>query len=101
MEDNLKKKIGDQVKNDRVVVYMKGTAEMPQCGFSAQVVHILGKYGKPFKTYNVLEDKDLRSGLKEYTNWPTFPQVYINGKFVGGCDIITELEERGDLQGML
>ena len=101
ISDDMKKTIEQQIKNDNVVVYMKGTADMPQCGFSAQVVHILKNHGKPFKTYNILENPDLRQGMKEFTNWPTFPQVYIKGKFVGGCDIVSELEERGELKGML
>ena len=101
LNEDLRKKIEGQVKGDRIVVYMKGTAQMPQCGFSAQVVHILNKHGKTFKTYNILEDDALRQGMKEFTNWPTFPQVYVDGKFVGGCDIVSDLEQRGELKNML
>ena len=101
LTDATKKKIDDQIKKDRVVIYMKGTPETPQCGFSAAVVHTIKNHGKDFATYNVLSDPELRQGIKEYANWPTLPQVYIDGKFVGGCDIIMDLDKKGELAKML
>ena len=84
-----------------VVVYMKGTPVFPQCGFSARVVQILSHVGVPFKGVNVLEDADIREGIKTYTNWPTVPQVYVAGEFVGGCDIMMEMYQSGELQQLL
>ena len=93
--------ISKQVTSHSVVLYMKGTPDFPQCGFSGQVVSILQKLGvKPFGI-NVLEDSEIRQGIKEFSNWPTIPQLYIHGEFVGGCDIVTELYESGELQKML
>ena len=92
----------DQIKQDitsnDVVLYMKGTAVFPQCGFSAAVVQVLAKLGVPFKGINILEDADLRQGIKDYANWPTIPQLYVKGEFVGGCDIVREMAESGELQ---
>jgi monothiol glutaredoxin len=79
------------------MLYMKGTAMFPQCGFSQRVVQILNHVGTPFSTANILEDEGLRSGLKVFSNWPTFPQLYINGEFIGGCDIVTEMFQDGSL----
>lgn len=84
-----------------VVLYMKGTAAFPQCGFSAAVVQVLSQLGVKFKDINVLEDNDIRQGIKEYTNWPTIPQLYIKGEFVGGCDIVREMYATGELQSFL
>lgn len=84
-----------------VVLYMKGTAAFPQCGFSAAVVQVLSQLGVKFKDINVLEDNDIRQGIKEYTNWPTIPQLYIKGEFVGGCDIVREMYATGELQSLL
>ena len=84
-----------------VVLFMKGTPDFPQCGFSAHTVEILRSYGVPFATEDVLADASVREGIKRYSNWPTIPQVYIDGKFVGGCDIVHELHERGELEPML
>jgi monothiol glutaredoxin len=80
---------------------MKGTPVFPQCGFSARVVQILSHMGVPFKGVNVLEDMEIREGIKEFTNWPTIPQLYVGGEFVGGCDIITEMFQSGERSGML
>ena len=92
----------DQIKSDitsnDVVLYMKGTPVFPQCGFSAQVVQILTRLGVKFKAADVLSDADLRQGIKEYSNWPTIPQLYVKGEFVGGCDIIREMFQAGELQ---
>ena len=94
-------RIESDVKSNPVVLFMKGTPVFPQCGFSARVVQILSHLGVPFKGVNVLEDAEVREGIKAYTNWPTIPQLYVNGEFVGGCDIIMEMFQSGELQGML
>ncbi|MGH7830353.1 MAG: Grx4 family monothiol glutaredoxin [Candidatus Binatia bacterium] len=101
MADELLTKIDGQVKNNKVMLYMKGTPESPQCGFSAHTIEILKTYGYPFETADVLADPQVREGIKRYSNWPTIPQVFINGTFIGGCDILHELHERGELEGML
>lgn len=85
------------LKSDDIVLFMKGNEQMPQCGFSANTVAILKHIDVKFTTFNILEDMDIRSGLKEYSNWPTFPQLYFKGKLVGGNDIISEMYESGDL----
>jgi monothiol glutaredoxin len=89
--------IRQDITTNKIMVYMKGTPDMPQCGFSAQTVQVLNELGVPYNSRNVLEDPELRQAIKEFSNWPTIPQVYINGKFVGGCDIVTEMHERGEL----
>ena len=94
-------RIESDVKSNPVVLFMKGTPVFPQCGFSARVVQILSHLGVPFKGVNVLEDAEVREGIKAYTNWPTIPQLYVNGEFVGGCDIVMEMFQAGDLQSML
>jgi len=81
-----------------VVLFMKGTADFPQCGFSAQVVQILNECGVDFNAHNVLESDELRQGIKTFSQWPTIPQLYIKGEFIGGCDIVTELFQKGELQ---
>src|SRR6266478_2894138 len=93
-----KKTIQDTVETNRVVLFMKGTKNFPQCGFSARAVDILKKCGADFKDVNVLADPAVRQGIKEFSNWPTIPQVYVNGEFIGGCDIIREMFETGELQ---
>ena len=91
--------IRDQVKSSPVVLYMKGTPQFPQCGFSATVVEILKRCGvKDYVAVNVLADEAIRQGVKEYASWPTIPQLYVNGEFVGGCDIVREMYEAGELQ---
>ena len=97
----VEEQIRNDVESNRIMLYMKGTPDMPQCGFSAAVVDILNEVGVPFESRNVLADPALRQGIKDFSNWPTIPQVYVNGKFVGGCDIVTEMFERGELQPML
>ncbi|HQT46642.1 MAG TPA: Grx4 family monothiol glutaredoxin [Acidocella sp.] len=84
-----------------VVLFMKGTPMFPQCGFSARVVQVLKHVGVPFKSVNVLEDAEVRDGIKAFSNWPTIPQLYIKGEFVGGCDIVTEMYQAGELQELL
>ena len=86
------------IEGNDVVLFMKGTAQFPQCGFSAQVAKILDYLGVPFKDVNVLEDQGLREGIKSFTNWPTIPQLYVKGEFIGGCDIVREMFEAGELQ---
>jgi monothiol glutaredoxin len=90
-------RINDQIKSDDVVLYMKGTPVFPQCGFSAVVVQVLSHTGVKFQAYNVLEDGELREGIKHFSNWPTIPQLYVKGEFVGGCDIIRDMFENGEL----
>ncbi|MBI4204394.1 MAG: Grx4 family monothiol glutaredoxin [Betaproteobacteria bacterium] len=94
--------IKDQVTKNRVALYMKGTPDFPQCGFSANAIGILRACGvdQPF-TVNVLENPEIRQGIKDYANWPTVPQLYVNGEFVGGCDIMIEMYQSGELQKML
>ncbi len=92
--------IGSEVKSNDVVLFMKGTPQFPQCGFSGQVVQILDHIGVSFKGLNVLDSDELRSGIKTYSSWPTIPQLYVKGEFVGGCDIIREMFQAGELQQM-
>lgn len=97
MDDATRQRLQSLVDTNRVVLFMKGTKNFPQCGFSAQVVGILKKVGVEFQDVNVLTDPEVRQGMKEFSNWPTFPQLYVDGKLVGGCDIVTELYENGEL----
>lgn len=90
--------IDNEVKTNEVVLFMKGTPGFPQCGFSGQVVQILDYLGVDYKGVNVLADDDLREGIKTYSNWPTIPQLYVKGEFVGGCDIVREMFQAGELQ---
>ncbi len=101
MDNPVFERIRQDLKDNYVVLYMKGTPVFPQCGFSARVVQILSHVGVPFKGVNVLEDMELREGIKAYTNWPTIPQLYVKGEFVGGCDIVMEMFQAGELQSML
>ena len=97
MNDQTKDFIENAIKKDLVVLFMKGSREMPMCGFSAKVIEILNNLNVPYQTYDVLSDEDLRSGIKEFSSWPTIPQLYIDGEFVGGCDICIEMSENRDL----
>lgn len=101
MDEQLKERIEKDIKNNKVMLYMKGTPDEPQCGFSAQVISVLKTYDVPFKTFNILDDEDIRRGIKEYSDWPTVPQLYVNGEFVGGCDILTEMHNDGELKKIL
>jgi monothiol glutaredoxin len=92
--------IDNQVKSNDVVLFMKGTPTFPQCGFSGQVVQILDYLGVPYSGVNVLESDELRQGIKAYTNWPTIPQLYVKGEFVGGADIVREMFQAGELKGL-
>ena len=93
--------IGKQVTAHDVVLFMKGTAQFPQCGFSGQTVAALNAIGKPYSFVNIFEDPEIREGLKEYSNWPTFPQLYVKGELIGGCDIVIEMYQSGELQKLL
>lgn len=97
----LQTKIESQIKSNKIMLYIKGTPQQPQCGFSAAVVQIFDSLGQPYESVNILEDQELRQGMKEYSSWPTFPQIYIDGEFVGGCDIVMELNNRGELAPMV
>lgn len=101
MDAAVKDRIDQMVQANPIMVFMKGNKLMPQCGFSNNVVQILNVLGVPFETFDVLADPDIRQGIKEYSNWPTIPQVYVNGEFVGGSDIMIELYQKGELQEMV
>ena len=95
------KKIEEAIKYSKMVVFMKGTPEAPQCGFSAATIQVLKGFGQPFKTVDIISNPDIRETLPDYSNWPTFPQVFIDGKLVGGCDIIHELRDSGELKKII
>ncbi len=99
-EDKAFNRIKNEVDSNDVVLFMKGTPVFPQCGFSAAVVQVLGQLGVKFKGINVLEDDEIRQGIKEFTNWPTIPQLYVKGEFVGGCDIVREMYTSGELEDL-
>ena len=101
MTQAVQQRIDSLVQQNKIMVFMKGTKLMPQCGFSNNVVQILNVLGVPFETCDVLSDPDIRQGIKEYSSWPTIPQVYVNGEFVGGSDILVELYQKGELQQMV
>jgi len=94
-------KIKQQVEKDRIVLYMKGTPALPQCGFSQVTAEILRRLGVKFQSYDVLQDPALRDGVKQYANWPTIPQLYVDGEFVGGCDIVRSMYESGELEKLV
>jgi len=94
-------RIADIVKQNDVVLFMKGTALFPQCGFSSRAIAILDRLGAQYETVDVLQDPEIRAGIKEYSDWPTIPQLYVKGEFVGGSDIMMEMFESGELQGLL
>lgn len=101
MNSEVNQRIENLIQSNKIMVFMKGTKLMPQCGFSNNVVQILNMLAVPYETINVLEDEQIRQGIKEYSSWPTIPQVYINGEFVGGSDILIELYQKGELQQMV
>jgi monothiol glutaredoxin len=101
MDDMIKEQIEKEIRENSVMLYMKGHKAMPLCGFSARVVEILKAGGIDFETRNVLEDDALREGIKEFSDWPTIPQLYVRGEFIGGCDIICQMFETGELQKLL
>ena len=97
MNDQLRQRIAETIAKEKVMLFMKGNPQMPQCGFSAAVVGVLKEVGAPFGSFNILADNELREGLKEYSSWPTYPQLYVDGKLVGGADIVRELHAKGEL----
>jgi monothiol glutaredoxin len=101
MTPALQQRIDRLVQDNKILVFMKGSKLMPQCGFSNNVVQILNSLGVPYETVDILSDYEIRQGIKEYSNWPTIPQVYINGEFIGGSDIMIELYQNGELQEMV
>ncbi|GAB5471643.1 MAG: Grx4 family monothiol glutaredoxin [Rhodospirillales bacterium] len=101
MENKIFERIKDEVSESDVVLFMKGTPVFPQCGFSAAVVQVLNHLGVKFKSVDVLQDPGLRQGIKDYSNWPTVPQLYVKGEFVGGCDIVREMYQEGELTELL
>ncbi len=100
-EQEIQDWIAKKISNYDVVLFMKGTAQFPQCGFSSQIAQILSFLGVPYEDVNVLEDMSIREGIKAFTNWPTVPQLYVKGEFVGGCDIVREMFQAGELQDLL
>jgi len=101
MDETLRQRIDGLVKNNKVFLFMKGNTDFPQCGFSARVVDVLQDVGVPFATFDILSDSNMRQGVKDYAQWPTFPQLYVGGEFVGGCDIVTEMYQNGELQTLI
>ncbi len=101
MENIIFDRIQKEIDNNDIVLFMKGNAVFPQCGFSSMVVQVLSQLGVTFKDIDVLQDNDIRQGIKDFTQWPTIPQLYVKGEFVGGCDIIREMYEAGELQQLL
>ena len=101
MNENTKTEIENEIQANDIVLYMKGTPVFPQCGFSASTVGLLNHLGVKFSSVNVLENDDIRQGIKDFANWPTSPQLYVKGEFVGGCDIIREMYESGELNELM
>ena len=101
INEALKQRIETTINQNRIMLFMKGNPSMPQCGFSAAVVGVLKEEGVAFGSHNILADNELREGLKEYSNWPTFPQLYVDGKLVGGCDIVRAMHAKGELAPVL
>ena len=97
----MKEKIINDIENNSIILYMKGTQERPMCGFSARVVNTLNSHSVVFQDVNVLEDPEIRVRLSEYSNWPTIPQLFVNGELIGGCDIVMEMERKGELKDVL
>ena len=98
MSEEIQNEIKSRVENNRIILFMKGTREMPECGFSARVVQILNTLGVRYETVNVLKNEEIRQGIKEFSNWPTIPQLYIDGNFIGGCDICEVMFRSGELE---
>ncbi|HET6372664.1 MAG TPA: Grx4 family monothiol glutaredoxin [Candidatus Polarisedimenticolia bacterium] len=101
MTRNVMDEIKDEISKNKIVIYMKGTKEMPRCGFSAAAVGVLSEFGVPIKDINVLEDQEKWAAVKQYSDWPTIPQIYIDGQFVGGCDILREMHAKGELAPLI
>ncbi len=101
MARDVMEEIRNEVTGNRVVIYMKGTKEMPRCGFSAAAVSVLQEFGVPIKDINVLEDQEKWAAVKQFSDWPTIPQIFIDGKFIGGCDIVREMHAKGELAPLI
>lgn len=101
MANDIQAQIEEMVKKNKILIYMKGNPTFPMCGFSAATIQIFNSLGVPYETVDVLEDSAIRDGIKRYSSWPTIPQVYINGEFVGGCDIIREMHTNGELESLV
>ncbi len=101
MNDDARKQIQDDITQHAVLLYMKGTPDAPQCGFSAQIVELLNRTGKPYQTRDVLKNEQLRQEIKAFSDWPTIPQLYVKGTFIGGCDIVVEMAQTGELEKLL
>lgn len=101
MQNVMFERIQKDIDENDIVLFMKGEAAFPQCGFSSLVVQVLSQLGVPFKDVNVLEDNEIRQGIKDFSDWPTIPQLYVKGEFIGGCDIVREMYESGELQALL
>ena len=101
MSPEMKKRVEETTISDRIFLMMKGTPEMPMCGFSARVVRVLSKYDVHFSNMNIFENMELTNAIKEYSNWPTTPQLYVDGKLIGGCDIVEELDSNSELESIL
>ena len=101
MDQKIREQIEKDIKGNKIMLYMKGTPEMPMCGFSSRAVEILKQYEVPFKAFNVFDSEEVRQAIKEYADWPTVPQLYVKGEFVGGCDIMTEMHENGELKKLI
>jgi len=100
MSDDVQARLADYVNKDDVVLFMKGTPIFPQCGFSSVVAQVMAHMGVEYQSYNVLEDMEVRQGIKDFSDWPTIPQLYVKGEFIGGCDIVKEMFETGELKQM-
>ena len=101
MSDNFMEERKKEIGGNKIILYIKGTKDQPQCGFSAATIQIFNRIGKPFTTVNVLTNSEIRTRMQEFSKWPTFPQVFIGGEFVGGCDIVTEMDEKGELEPLV
>ncbi len=101
MESNVNDRIRDAIAGNKVLIYMKGNRSFPMCGFSAATVEVFEQMGVPYETVDVLKDPEIREGIKRFSNWPTIPQVYVAGKFIGGCDIVREMHAAGELEPLI
>ena len=101
MADSTSEKIRASIDQNKILIYMKGTPSFPMCGFSAATIEVFNEIGVPYETVDVLKDPEIREGIKRFSNWPTIPQVYVNGKFLGGCDIVREMHANGELAPLI
>ncbi len=101
MEANVNDRIRDAIESNRILIYMKGSPSFPMCGFSAATIEVFEQLGVPYQTVDVLKDPEVREGIKRFSNWPTIPQVYVAGKFIGGCDIVREMHAAGELEPLV